>query len=106
MKTIKRVSAAAAVLLVGFLSACAPATDRGEVIDKKHTDSYTYYQQQCYSRDKNGMCTYSVPMPVTVPEDFDIKVRDSAGTEAWLDVTEVEYNSVQFGDWYGPQGGN
>lgn len=89
----------AALAALAF-TACGPATDRGEVIAKNHADAYTYYQNQCYSYNSQGMCTMSVPTPVTVPEKWEVRVQDDNGTEAWLRVSSSEYETIDLGEYY------
>ena len=97
-KTLVGVLLAAAAVL-GF-SACGPATDHGDIVDKRYTKPYTYWSNQCYSWDAKGMCTLSIPVQNHVPADYDIKVLDSTGTDAWLEVSPEEYATLEVGDYY------
>jgi hypothetical protein len=97
-KTLIGVLLAAAAVL-GF-SACGPATDHGDITAKRYSKAYTYWSSQCYSWNAQGQCTMSMPVQNSVPADYDIKVLDEMGTDAWLDVSAEEYGTLRVGDYY------
>lgn len=88
---------AAAVL---GMTACGPATDRGDVIEKNYDEPYSYMYYQCYSYKSDGQCSYGMWTDKHVPARYEVRVKDDTGTEAWLSVTEHEYSELEVGDWY------
>ena len=85
-----------ALLLVGCSS-----IDAGVITAKKYSPAYEYYTQQCYSYDKNGMCTVSMPVKQTIPESFKFDIRNDNGDTGWVYVHSSEYEKFNVGDYYG-----
>ncbi|MCP2265552.1 hypothetical protein ACFQHV_01085 [Promicromonospora thailandica] len=89
---------ALAVAVVLALAACAgPATDHGTVLEKKSSPGFYSVTQSCTSAGRTTTC---VPITTWIPPDWDVKVRDEEGTEAWLDVSNAQFDALAIGDYY------
>lgn len=91
---------AAAFLAVLAFTGCTPATTYGDVVEKKYSKPYDYMWYHCYTYKANGTCSFGVWERKYVDADYDVRVRNDSGTEAWLDVTAEEYKSLEVGEFY------
>lgn len=92
----KIIFAGVGAIMVLALAACG-APHQGVVHDKRYSPPSSYTVYDCYSRDKNGVCTFQVPrqQPIGPSWSLDIYNGDDHG---WVDVNEGIYDSVQVGD--------
>ena len=96
--TIRRAAQAAVLAAVLAVSACAgPATDHGTVLEKKSSPGFYNVIQSCTTTGRTTTC---VPISTWIPPDWDVKVRDEEGTEAWLDVSHAQFDALTVGDYY------
>jgi hypothetical protein len=71
---------------------------QGTVIQKDYGPSKTTTSQQCFrSSSKTTTC---VPTSSTRPETWQLKIRDAAGEEHSVYVTEDEYEDAEIGDHF------
>lgn len=84
------------------LSGCS-AINAGYITKKEYSPSYTYYVNQCFSYNKDGLCTMNIPQPRTHPESwsFDLKNGDATG---WSYVSESMFDAHEVGDWFDASG--
>lgn len=97
-KTLKALSGAIAVTGVLLLSGCG-APDSGYITDRKWSEAYTYYDQQCMMYNKDMICQMYIPVERNVPARYSFDIRDG-DDHGWVSVTETTYSSYSVGDFY------
>lgn len=95
-----------------LLSACATPPATGIVVSKHYESAHTetWVEMQCLSRDKNGMCTVSIPITQSRhhPERYVVVYRgkDSDGEMVTAEATTSPgvFDSCQAGQkWTGTE---
>lgn len=79
------------------LSACAPT--HGVVHDKRYEPPYQYSTSQCYSYNKNGVCTLNMPTWHTHPASYSFDLYDGKD-HGWREVDPESYQRYKIGDTY------
>lgn len=92
----KAIIALALILPVGACGGDPPKS--GEVVNKQYSASYVYYTSMCVLYGKYG-CQISIPVPITEPQHWKLKVRDDAnGKERWVEVLPEQFNRFEVGN--------
>jgi len=94
------------VLAVAILTLTTGCDDdslkQGTVYEKEYHHDYIIYGTQCMSRNKQGMCTFTIPTHQYVPESWEICIKDPAKDKRrnCMDVSEAMFMPVNVGDSY------
>lgn len=91
----------ALITLVLAVAACG-APESGTVIGKHYTASWTTFNRQCVSFDKNGLCNNWILVPVTYPESWCLELRDDHARDktGCREVDETTYHDYEVGEHY------
>lgn len=91
-------------VMIAALAACGQRTPTsGIVVNKRYVQSYTYYTSVCVQYGSSGFCRLSIPMPMTVPDEYDLRVRGNSDDgkktlTAWVPVDSASYSTFTIGD--------
>jgi hypothetical protein len=95
-----------ALALLGLL-ACDPPVTSGVVESKEFHPGYTYIVMLCASYGSNGACTVYFPQVNTVPDEWDLCLRDdskdvptSKQPTGCVSVTASDFDRYHVGDHY------
>lgn len=80
------------------LSSCS-APEHGLVIDKKYSAEWSYWDSQCMSYDKQGLCSLKMPILHTVPEAWYLCLRDGQD-EGCRQVDQIDWHKYERGQQY------
>lgn len=95
---MKRTILASAALAIA-LSACGGTGATGTVIEKDYDAATVKTEKKCKGVGIAKKCKTKVKRS---PADWDITVRDSAGDEHEIEVSQAQYERVEIGDrWTG-----
>lgn len=92
---IAGVSVAAALLLSG----CGSSLNHGVITGKEYDAPWTYWQSQCVSYTKYGLCRSSVTVPVYYPADYILDLKDGKQTGS-TEVDESTWDNAKVGEKY------
>lgn len=93
-----RIRGIALLVVVLALVACT-APKQGVVYDKKYHAAYTYTTWNCYSYNKQGVCTLNMPSSNYVPESWELCLRDG-DEEGCRHVDQTTYHKFRIGSYY------
>ena len=100
MKTALKLSGL--LLAVLAVAACSPI-DSGTITEKNHRPAYTWTETvyDCYSRDKNGVCTLQIPRTVVhnEPDRYSFSLTNGE-KDGWVYVDLATYIDYEVGDYY------
>ena len=91
---------AAAVLVLALLLAGCGWKGQGTVVEKLHSEPYTYTTTYCAAYDTKSNCTVWAPQVHYVPEVWGYRVRDLEGEEHDVETTYEDWAAHKVGDHF------
>jgi hypothetical protein len=96
---VRKAITLAAVAAGAVLALAACGLDHGTVTGKHYHPSFTYYTTQCFSYSTKGVCTMSLPVPVTESARWELDLRDGDKTGSTY-VDEHTWDTTRVGSLY------